>query len=133
MHLYLLLCLSAYVAALSLPRHRKLLTFSEVSASNAITFSSYILSAANVESTTWKLRGVAIAGSFFAVGIHTVAPRVGRGIQDVLSVVKLFTLLFIVCCGFAALAGHLRIEKPDNFTNALRVHRAAATALGRPF
>ncbi|KAF6836445.1 amino acid transporter [Colletotrichum plurivorum] len=93
-------------------------SISEVSASNAITFSSYILVAAGVDSTTWKLRGVAIAGAVFSVGIHTVAPRVGRGIQDVLSAVKLFTLLFIVCCGFAALAGHLRIEKPDNFSNA---------------
>ncbi|KAF4856259.1 High-affinity methionine permease [Colletotrichum siamense] len=92
--------------------------YTEVSASNAITFSSYILVAAGVDSTTWKLRGVAIAGAIFSVGIHTVAPRVGRGIQDVLSAVKLFTLLFIVCCGFAALAGHLRIESPHNFSNA---------------
>lgn len=90
----------------------------EVSASNAITFSSYILVASGADSTTWKLRGVAIAGAVFSVGIHTVAPRVGRGIQDLLSAVKLFTLLFIVCCGFAALAGHLRVESPHNFTNA---------------
>ncbi|KAI8294898.1 High-affinity methionine permease [Colletotrichum sp. SAR 10_98] len=47
----------------------------QVSASNAITFSSYILVAAGVESTTWKLRGVAIAGAIFSVGIHTVAPQ----------------------------------------------------------
>ncbi|CCF46111.1 amino acid transporters [Colletotrichum higginsianum] len=92
--------------------------FLQVSASNAITFSSYILVASGADSTTWKLRGVAIAGAVFSVGIHTVAPRVGRGIQDLLSAVKLFTLLFIVCCGFAALAGHLRVESPHNFTNA---------------
>ncbi|KAJ0347402.1 hypothetical protein COL26b_007400 [Colletotrichum chrysophilum] len=60
----------------------------QVSASNAITFSSYILVAAGVDSTTWKLRGVAIAGAIFSVGIHTVAPR------------------------------HLRIESPHNFSNA---------------
>ncbi len=74
--------------------------------------------AAGVDSTTWKLRGIAIAGAVFAVGVHTVAPRAGRMMQDGLSVVKLFTLLFIVCCGFAALAGHLRIDKPNNFENA---------------
>lgn len=90
----------------------------EVSASNAITFSSYILVASGADSTTWKLRGVAIAGAVFSVGIHTVAPRTGRAIQDLLSAVKLFTLLFIVCCGFAALSGHLRVESPHNFTNA---------------
>ncbi|KAI9931390.1 hypothetical protein ASPWEDRAFT_103612 [Aspergillus wentii DTO 134E9] len=88
--------------------------FLQVSASNAITSSSYLLQAAGVESTTWKLRGLAIAASGFAVGIHTVAPRVGRGLQDVLSAVKLFTLLFIVCTGFAALGGHLRVPNPHN-------------------
>lgn len=51
----------------------------------------------------------------FAVGVHTVAPRIGRGLQDVLSAVKLFTLFFIVCTGFAALAGHLKIDNPRNF------------------
>lgn len=90
----------------------------EVSASNAITFASYILVAADVESTTWKLRGVAIAGAVFSVGIHIVAPKLGRWLQDGLSAVKLFTLFFIVCCGFAALGGHLRIDKPHNFSNA---------------
>lgn len=88
----------------------------ETSASNAITASSYILKAASVDSTTWKLRGLAISAVSFAVGIHTVAPRVGRGLQDVLSIVKLFTLFFIVCTGFAALGGHLRVPKPDNLS-----------------
>ncbi|GAB1194243.1 hypothetical protein APSETT444_003487 [Aspergillus pseudonomiae] len=87
----------------------------EVSASNAITSSSYLLLAGGVESTTWKLRGVAIAAAAFAVGLHTIAPRVGRGLQDLLSAVKLFTLLFIVCTGFAALAGHRRVPDPHNF------------------
>lgn len=88
----------------------------ETSASNAITASSYILKAASVASTTWKLRGLAISAVSFAVGIHTVAPRVGRGLQDILSIVKLFTLFFIVCTGFAALGGHLRVPKPDNLS-----------------
>ncbi|KAB8229493.1 amino acid/polyamine transporter I [Aspergillus alliaceus] len=89
--------------------------FLQVSASNAITSSSYLLLAGGVESTTWKLRGVAIAAAAFAVSIHTVVPRVGRGLQDLLSAVKLFTLLFIVCTGFAALAGHRRVPDPRNF------------------
>ncbi|KAH8172080.1 amino acid permease domain-containing protein [Sarocladium implicatum] len=92
--------------------------FLQVSASNAITFSSYILVAAGVESTTWLLRGVAIAGAVFSVGIHTVIQRWGRALQDGLAAVKLFVLFFIICCGFAALNGKLRIEKPKNFTNA---------------
>lgn len=48
------------------------------------------------------------------MGIHTVAPRVGRGLQDILSAVKLFILAFIVCTGFAALGGHLHVPRPDN-------------------
>lgn len=87
----------------------------ETSASNAITASSYILKAAAVDSTTWKLRGLAIVAVSFAVGVHSVAPRLGRGLQDILSAVKLFILFFIVCTGFAALGGHVRGTKPDNF------------------
>ncbi|CEO58944.1 Putative Amino acid transporters [Penicillium brasilianum] len=87
----------------------------QTSASNAITASSYILKAAAVNSTTWKLRGLAIVAVSFAVGVHSVAPRLGRGVQDILSAVKLFILFFIVCTGFAALGGHVRGTKPDNF------------------
>lgn len=89
-----------------------------MSASNAITSSSYLLLAAGVESTTWKLRGIAIAAAAFAVGIHAVAPKVGRVLQDILGAVKIFILMFIVSTGFAALAGHLRIPSPDNFNVA---------------
>ncbi|KAJ5126732.1 hypothetical protein N7448_007511 [Penicillium atrosanguineum] len=89
--------------------------FLQVSASNAITASSYLLEAAGVESTTWKLRGLAIAAVGFAVGVHTVTPRIGRWLQDLLGAVKLFILLFIVCTGFAALGGHLKVPNPHNF------------------
>lgn len=86
----------------------------EVSASNAITSASYLLQAASTEPTTWNLRGLAIAATAFAVGIHTVTPRLGRWLQDLLSAVKLFILAFIVCTGFAALGGHLRIPRTGN-------------------
>lgn len=86
----------------------------ETSASNAITASSYLLKAAGVDSTTWKLRGLSIGAVAFAVSVHTVAPRIGRGLQDILSGVKLFVLFFIICTGFAALGGHLRVPKPNN-------------------
>jgi amino acid transporter len=87
----------------------------ETSASNAITASSYLLKAADADSTTWKLRGLAIAAVAFAVGVHSITPRIGRGLQDILSAVKLFTLFFIVCTGFAALGGHVKGAKPHNF------------------
>ncbi|RJE25471.1 Amino acid permease [Aspergillus sclerotialis] len=87
----------------------------EVSASNAITTSSYLLKAAGVASTTWRLRGLAIAACSFAVGVHAVWPQGGRKLQDVLSAVKLFVLFFVVCSGFASLAGHRRVPDPHNF------------------
>lgn len=62
------------------------------------------------------MRGLAIAASAFAVGIHTVWPQGGRRLQDLLSAVKLFILLFIVCSGFAALAGHRHVPNPHNFS-----------------
>ncbi|KAJ5987225.1 hypothetical protein N7451_011590 [Penicillium sp. IBT 35674x] len=88
--------------------------FLQTSASNAITASEYLLKAAGVDSTTWKERGLAIASVSFAVITHAVAPRVGRGLQDILGFVKLFILFFIVCTGFAALGGHLKVPKPNN-------------------
>ena len=60
------------------------------------------------------MRGLAIAATVFAVGIHTVAPRLGRWLQDLLSAVKLSILAFIVCTGFAAFSGHLRISPTGN-------------------
>ncbi|KAH7180132.1 methionine permease [Fusarium oxysporum] len=102
----------------------------QVSGGNVITFSSYVLVAAGVEKTTWTLRGVAIAGAVFAIGLHIVAPRIGRLLQDLFSAVKLFTLLFIVCCGFAALAGHLKIEKPDKFSNAFQGTSRSGYSIG---
>ncbi|KAK1976476.1 amino acid/polyamine transporter I [Colletotrichum cereale] len=104
--------------------------FMQVSASNAIAFSSYILDASGAELTTWKLCGVAITGAVFAVGLHTVAPRIGRRIQDMLSADKLFTLLFIVCCGVAALAGNLRVERPNNFTNSFEDTSSSGYSIG---
>lgn len=48
--------------------------------------------------------------------IHALTPRLGIWISNVLGVFKLTTLLLIVCTGFAALSGNLRVPKPDNFS-----------------
>ncbi|KAF7520282.1 hypothetical protein G7054_g12828 [Neopestalotiopsis clavispora] len=104
--------------------------FLQVSGGNAITFSSYLLVTAGVSSTTWRLRGVAIAATGFAISVHIVAPRIGRVLQDALSVIKLFTLVIIVCCGFAALAGHLNIDPPDNFSNAFEGTNTGGYSIG---
>ena len=48
--------------------------------------------------------------------IHALTPRLGIWISNALGISKLITLLLIVCTGFAALAGHVKGPKPDNFS-----------------
>ncbi|KAI5777735.1 amino acid/polyamine transporter I [Geopyxis carbonaria] len=90
------------------------------SSGNSLAFGRYILFASgSTAPDNWHARGIAIACATFACGIHAVAPRWGMRLFNVLGVFKVLVLLFIVCSGFAALAGHTRISPaPDNFTNA---------------
>jgi amino acid transporter len=86
--------------------------------SNSVIFGEYILSAANVEVNRWNQRGVGLACVTSAFLIHGLALTWGLRLQNLLGVIKLLILLLIIVSGFAALGGHLRIEKPDNFSNA---------------
>lgn len=87
--------------------------------SNSVAFGEYILNAANVEVTRWNQRGIGLACITAAFLVHGLALQWGLRLQNFLGVVKLLIILLIICAGFAALAGHVRLdEKPDNFTNA---------------
>lgn len=48
--------------------------------------------------------------------IHAFMPRTGIWISNILGTFKLLILLVIVLTGFAALAGRLKVPKPDNFS-----------------
>ncbi|KAI9003636.1 amino acid/polyamine transporter I [Gaertneriomyces semiglobifer] len=91
------------------------------SAGNALAFGRYVLFAAGVDDPDqWTARGLATACITFAVLLHSISPRTGMRLFNILGVFKVIVLLFIVFSGFAALAGNLKIDKPDNFTNAFQ-------------
>lgn len=86
--------------------------------SNSVVFGEYILHAANVEVNRWNQRGVGLACITAAFLIHGLALKWGLRLQNLLGVIKIIIILIIVVAGWAALGGALKIEKPDNFSNA---------------
>ncbi|GES62399.1 high-affinity methionine permease [Aspergillus terreus] len=88
-------------------------------ASNSVVFGEYILNAADVEVGRWNQRGIGLACITAAFLIHALAVKWGLRLQNLLGVVKLVIILFVVVCGWVALAGHMHIENPPhNFRNA---------------
>jgi amino acid transporter len=91
------------------------------SSGNALAFGRYCLFASGSEiADGWEARGIAIGCITFAVTLHSVLPKWGLRLFNVLGFFKVFILLFIVCSGFAALAGHRKVPNPHNFDNAFR-------------
>ncbi|KAF4552373.1 High-affinity methionine permease-like protein 2 [Elsinoe fawcettii] len=88
--------------------------------SNSVVFGEYILHAANVEVDRWNQRGVGLACITAAFLIHGLALKWGLRLQNLLGIIKLIIILIIVVSGWAALGGALKIEKPDNFSNAFQ-------------
>ncbi|KAL7275044.1 methionine permease [Rhizina undulata] len=87
--------------------------------SNSVVFGEYILNAAGVEVNRWNQRGVGLACITAAFLIHGTALKWGLRLQNALGVFKLAVLVLVVVSGWAALSGHVKLEKkPDNFTNA---------------
>lgn len=92
------------------------------SSGNALAFGRYCLFASGSDiADGWEARGIAIACITFAVVLHSTLPKWGIRLFNVLGVFKVFILLFIVCAGFAALAGHRKVPNPRNFDNAFRL------------
>jgi amino acid transporter len=105
-----------YMATCVLASQMLLLGFSS---GNSLAFGRYVLFASGSEAPDgWAARGIAIACVTFAVVLHSTAPKWGIRLFTVLGFFKVFILLFIVFSGFAALAGHLKIDPPHNFDNA---------------
>jgi amino acid transporter len=105
-----------YMATCILAAQMLLLGFS---AGNSLAFGRYVLFASGSEAPDgWAARGIGIACVTFSVVLHSTAPKWGIRLFNVLGVFKVFILLFIICSGFAAISGHLKIDKPNNFENA---------------
>ncbi|PPQ71257.1 hypothetical protein CVT24_009511 [Panaeolus cyanescens] len=97
-------------------------------AGNSLVFGEYILLAANVEPTRWTLRWVGFACITFAFLIHGTAMKWGLRLQNFLGVFKVLVLVFVIITGFVALGGHMKVPKPNNFTNAFEGTTASASS-----
>lgn len=92
------------------------------SSGNSLAFGRYCLYASGSEvADGWQARGIAVACITFAVLVHSTIPKWGIRLFNLLGFFKVFILLFIVCSGFAALAGHRKVPNPHNFDNAFRL------------
>ncbi|KAF9483255.1 high affinity methionine permease [Pholiota conissans] len=97
-------------------------------AGNSLVFGEYILLAANVEPKRWTLRLVGFACITFALLIHGVALKWGLRLQNFLGIFKILVLIIVIITGFVALGGHMKIDKPHNFTNAFEGTTASASS-----
>ncbi|KAK7440411.1 hypothetical protein VKT23_017049 [Stygiomarasmius scandens] len=105
--LYLITCVYAiYAALLGWP------------SGNSVYTGEMLLNAAGTEVTRWNQRAIGVGVVTFALIVHGVTPKWGIRLQNILGFFKIVVLLFIICTGFAALAGHVPGGKPDNFKNS---------------
>lgn len=96
---------------------------------NSIVFGEYILRAANQESPgQWTRRLIGFAAITFTFLIHGTRVRWGLWLQNVLGTLKVIILVFVIITGFIALGGHLKVPKPDNFSNAFEGTTASASS-----
>ncbi|KAF2196989.1 amino acid transporter [Delitschia confertaspora ATCC 74209] len=109
-----------YMATCILAAQMILLGFSS---GNSLAFGRYILYAAGRDSQNngWAARGIGIACITFACTLHSLLPKWGIRLSNMLGIFKVFILLFIVFSGFAALAGHRKVPNPHNFDNSFRL------------
>lgn len=91
------------------------------SSGNSLAFGRYVLFAAGRTDDSWPARGIAVVCITFSVIIHSTLPKWGIRLFNVLGTFKVVILLFIVCSGFAALAGHRLVPNPHNFDNAFKI------------
>ncbi|KAK8044637.1 amino acid transporter [Apiospora rasikravindrae] len=107
-----------YLATCVLASQMILLGFSS---GNSLAFGRYVLLAAGHQEDSWIGRGIGVACVTFATVLHSVLPRWGLRLVNVLGIFKVVILLLIVFSGFAALAGRRRVPDPHNFDNAFRL------------
>ncbi|KAF8149907.1 amino acid transporter [Crassisporium funariophilum] len=88
------------------------------SASNAIVFAQYTLSAFDIPVTGTKQTSVALACVFVTVGSVALSTKWSLRAVNVLTIFKVLSLVFIVSSGVAVLAGLTKIQDPyANFNN----------------
>ncbi|KAK2460980.1 hypothetical protein APHAL10511_007450 [Amanita phalloides] len=109
------------------PRPRYLIptTFAVVSvalsfsSSNAIVLAEYVLAAANLDATTWRIRGLAVGVYTGIILICLLSTKWSLRLSNFIGFVKLMTLVFISFTGFIVLGGQTRVQDPRaNFRDA---------------
>ncbi|QSS60464.1 high affinity methionine permease, partial [Histoplasma capsulatum] len=88
------------------------------SAANSVVFGEYVLNAAQVEVTRWNQRIIGLVCITCALLIHGLALKWGLWLQNILGLIKFLIICLIVVSGSAALAGALKVDRPNNFKNA---------------
>ncbi|KAF9265693.1 high-affinity methionine permease [Marasmius fiardii PR-910] len=95
---------------------------------NSVFAGEMLLNAANTEVDQWNQRGIGLGVVTFALLIHGLTPKIGIYLSNVLGFFKIVVLLFIICTGFAALAGRVPGGAPDNYANAFAGTKTDANA-----
>jgi amino acid transporter len=117
-----------YLMTCVLMAHMIVLGFS---AGNNLAFGQYMLYVAGYPETDgWAARAIGVGSLTFAVLVHSLVPKCSLPLINTIGVTKVLILAFIVFSGFAALAGHRRIEDPGNFTNTFAVMPGSGGAYG---
>ncbi|KAF5327890.1 hypothetical protein D9619_004853 [Psilocybe cf. subviscida] len=104
------------------------------SASNAIIFAQYFLSALNIPITSYSQNLTAVGVLIITVGSVALSTKWSLRAVNVLTVFKVISLVFIVLTGAAVLCGVTRIENPyDNFKDPFEGTSFNANALSTAF
>ncbi|OAA33492.1 Amino acid/polyamine transporter I [Moelleriella libera RCEF 2490] len=81
-------------------------------AGNSVIFGEYILHAAQVETTRWNQRGIALACITTAFVVHGTALKWGIRLQNLLGVIKILVIVIII---IAPLVNLGRVREVNNF------------------
>lgn len=82
--------------------------------SSAISFDQYILSAAEVEVTTWKQRGIGVGVLTFVCLSAALNRKLTLKLSNFLAFVKMVFLVFIIITSFVVLDGSTRVPDPHS-------------------
>lgn len=82
--------------------------------SSAVAFGTYTLSAADVEATTWRQRGIDVGILAFVCILSSVNTRATLRLSNILGSVKVIFLIFIIITGFVTLGGGTRVSDPTS-------------------
>jgi amino acid transporter len=102
------------------------------SPASSLAFGSYIFHAAGYDDAKerWESRAIAVGCVTFVTILHALLPKWGLRAIRVSAYYKLVLLTFIICTGFAALAGRRHVADPGNFKDIFAIGDAQTDGYG---